>query len=160
MMFVLDASVTIVWAMRDEEHPLATLAARDLELGQAAVPTIRWYEVRNILLVNERRKRISAEDSAKFLSELSELPIEIEDISAHSDLSDLARLHALTVYDAAYLDLALRLNLPLTTLDKALRTAAEAAGLCFSARQFQRAHRIASALSASGLRRVSSTAEL
>jgi predicted nucleic acid-binding protein len=129
MPFVLDASVIITWAMQDEEHPIADIAARQLELEQALVPAIWWYEVRNILLVNERRQRISQEDSTQFLQGLDELPIRIDGVLENLSLSDLARQYRLTIYDAAYLQLAIRERLPLATLDKALRPAAEAAGV-------------------------------
>jgi predicted nucleic acid-binding protein len=129
MSFVLDASVTITWAMRDEEHPVADAGAGRLKLEEALVPAIWWYEVRNILLINEKRQRISQTDSTRFLLDLDELPIQVDGISNRSNLLDLARQYRLTVYDAAYLELAQRHGVPLATLDKALRTAAEAAGI-------------------------------
>jgi predicted nucleic acid-binding protein len=129
MPFVLDASVTITWAMRDEAHPVATLAYAQLDLEQALVPPVWWYEVRNILLINERRQRISQRDSANFIRELDELPIKMDEIPNLSTLLDLARQYRLTVYDAAYLELARRHGVPLATLDKAMGAAAEAAGI-------------------------------
>jgi len=71
MAFVLDASVTITWAMRDESHPLADLAALHLETEPAVVPAIWWYEIRNMLVVNERRQRITVADSNDFLLSLN-----------------------------------------------------------------------------------------
>jgi predicted nucleic acid-binding protein len=129
MAFALDASVAITWAMRDEQHPVADVAARRLEFDHAMVPVLWWYEVRNILLVNERRQRISLDDATKFLSEIGEFPIETDSFTDRSNLTDLARQYSLSVYDAAYLELAIRERLPLATLDKALRIAAEAAGV-------------------------------
>ncbi len=129
MPFVLDASVTITWAMRDEEHPVADAAASRLKLEEALVPAIWWYEVRNILLVNERRKRISQTDSTQFFRDLDQLPIQADGAPDQSNLLRLARQYRLTVYDAAYLELAQRRGVPLATLDKALRAAAEAAGI-------------------------------
>lgn len=129
MPFVLDASVAITWAMQDEQHPVAEVAARRLEVDHARVPTLWWYEVRNILLVNERRQRISLDDATKFLSEIGEFSIETDLFADRSNLTELARLYSLTVYDAAYLELAIRERLPLATLDKALRIAAEAVGI-------------------------------
>lgn len=129
MPFVLDASVAITWAMPDETHPVATLAYNQLDLEQALVPPIWWYEVRNILLINERRQRISQADSTRFLRQLDELPIEVDGVLDRPNLPDLARQFRLTVYDAAYLELAIRNSVPLATLDKALRGAAEAAGV-------------------------------
>ena len=129
MAFVLDASVTIVWAMKDEAHPLADLVLKQLDMEEALVPAIWWYEVRNILVINERRKRISESDASKFLRDLVDFPIRMTDISDHSDLLKLARQFGISVYDAAYLELAIRERIPLASLDKALRTAAQAASV-------------------------------
>ena len=129
MAFVLDASVTIVWAMKDEAHPLADLVLKQLDMEEALVPAIWWYEVRNILVINERRKRISESDASKFLRDLVDFPIRMTDISDHSDLLKLARQFGISVYDAAYLELAIRERIPLATLDKALRAAAQAASV-------------------------------
>ncbi len=82
-----------------------------------------------MLVMNERRQRISAADSAKFLVELDAFPIQVAPIRQNSNATVLARQYGLTVYDAAYLELAIRERLPLATLDKALRIAAELAGI-------------------------------
>jgi predicted nucleic acid-binding protein len=115
--------------MRDEDHPLADLAFSALESGSAIVPAIWWYEIRNILVLNERRERISADDVVGFLSEMEQLNIEIATQGDSALVLDLARRDALTVYDAAYLALAQRKQLPLATLDKALEAAAIAEGV-------------------------------
>jgi predicted nucleic acid-binding protein len=130
-MFVLDASVTLTWAFPDEMHPMATHAAELLEkgLGSARVPSLWWFEVRNILLVSERRGRISAEGTAEFLQSIAPLEIETEEAKDEGSLFRLARKHRLTIYDAAYLDLAARENIQIATLDKALRNAALAEGI-------------------------------
>lgn len=129
MAFVLDASVTIVWAMPDESHPVAELASQRLRIEPALVPAIWWYEVRNILIVNERRQRISTTDTTQFLQELTALPIVTSRPPVDEAILKLARSHKLTVYDAAYLEVALRLQLPLATLDAELQRAARAANL-------------------------------
>jgi predicted nucleic acid-binding protein len=129
MRFVLDASVVITWAMRDEDHPLADLAFRELHSGSVIVPGIWWYEIRNILVLNERRNRITVNDSAQFLDDLGQFSIEIDFRHKETQLMDLARRHMLSVYDAAYLALAMREKLPLATLDKALKNAALDAGV-------------------------------
>jgi predicted nucleic acid-binding protein len=129
--FVLDASATLTWAFPDEMHPLATHAAALLEkgLGSARVPALWWFEVRNILLVSERRGRISAEGTAQFLRSIALLEIETEQSRHEESLLRLARKHRLTVYDAAYLDLAARERIPIATLDTAMRKAAMAEGI-------------------------------
>jgi predicted nucleic acid-binding protein len=78
MLYVLDASITIVWAMEDEKHPVADIAFQALKSGSALVPGLWLYEVRNILVSNERRKRIENQDSERFIVRLRELPIRVE----------------------------------------------------------------------------------
>lgn len=132
MAFVLDASVTIAWAMQDESDPLGDFALRELRLTSALVPMVWWYEVRNILVVNERRGRIEASASNAFLNDLMDLRIRIDPLNlfdTRNGLADLARRFDLTVYDAAYLEIAGRDGLPLATLDKNLRAAAKSAGI-------------------------------
>jgi predicted nucleic acid-binding protein len=80
--------------------------------------------LRNALIVNERRKRIEPERSAAFLELLGELPISLQPLPGDAAMLDLARRCKLSVYDAAYLELAVREGAQLATLDKALRDAA------------------------------------
>jgi predicted nucleic acid-binding protein len=131
MAFVLDASVTLSWAFPDEQNPIALRAGQLLESSgeTALVPSLWWYEVRNILIVNERRGRITPLRTASFLKALDELSIVTEFSQDESIVLELARQSRLTVYDAAYLALALHQRLPLATLDKDLRDAALAAGV-------------------------------
>jgi predicted nucleic acid-binding protein len=129
MRFVLDASITITWAVRDEDHPLADLAFQHVQSDSAIVPGIWWYEVRNILLVKERQGRISPRDSEQFLLDLSHLSIDIDLPQSSTNVVDLSRRFKLSVYDSAYLALAMHERLPLATLDKALEAAAMVAGV-------------------------------
>ncbi|MGD0520067.1 MAG: type II toxin-antitoxin system VapC family toxin [Terracidiphilus sp.] len=129
MRFVLDASIAITWAMRDEDHPLADLAFLQLQSGSAIVPGIWWYEIRNILVLNERRNRISPDDSTQFLLDLEQLSIDVDFPHNGTQLMDLSRKYKLSIYDAAYLALAMRERLPLATLDKTLEAAALASGV-------------------------------
>ena len=131
MAFVLDASVTLSWAFPDEQNPIALRAGQLLELSgeTALVPSLWWYEVRNILIVNERRGRTTPLRTASFLKAITELSIVTEFELDETIVMELARQTRLTVYDAAYLALAMRENLPLATLDKDLRNAARAAGV-------------------------------
>jgi predicted nucleic acid-binding protein len=111
--------------MRDEDHPIADLAFQRLQTDSSAVvPAIWWYEIRNILLLNERRNRISPEDSIQFLSDLSGFEIELRPVENSQSTIDLARRQKLSVYGAAYLALAVNLKLPMATLDEALLSAA------------------------------------
>lgn len=124
MSFVLDASVAACWALADEEHPAATLAFARIQNEEAVVPALWWFEIRSILIVGERRKRIAEADTIGFLRDLGRLPIRVDRSPEESQVLRLARSHRLSVYDAAYLELALREQSPLATLDKELAGAA------------------------------------
>ena len=129
MAFVLDASVTAVWALADESSPLADLAQSRLKDEVAVVPPLWWYEVRNLLIVSERRKRMTVEDTALFLELLSSFPIQVNPVEDELLTFRFARQYRLSFYDAVYLTVAMREGLPLATLDKNLRAAALAAGV-------------------------------
>jgi predicted nucleic acid-binding protein len=127
----IDASVTAAWCFADE----ATAASDALRAGlidQGAVVPVLWHaESANVLLVAERRKRITPDRCAELLELLGELPIETDDGTQRirGPVVRLARTHRLTVYDAIYLELAIRRELPLATRDKDLRKAALSAGV-------------------------------
>jgi predicted nucleic acid-binding protein len=129
MPFVLDASVTLCWALHDEGDPRADAALERLQYDRPIVPGIWWYEIRNILRVNERRGRIQPEASEQFLASLDPLGIPIVFPHESRKTLHLARRHNQSVYDAAYLHLALSEDLPLATLDHALAQAAHAEGV-------------------------------
>jgi predicted nucleic acid-binding protein len=124
MPFVMDASVTACWAFQDEDHPQADLALARLRGDHALAPSLWWFEVRNILVVNERRKRITVAETAAFLRDLSSLPVTLDRTPEESEVLRLARAHRLSVYDAVYLELAQRSGVALATLDAALVRAA------------------------------------
>jgi predicted nucleic acid-binding protein len=129
MPLVIDASVTVCWAFDDEEHSTAVAALDRLYREEAVVPGLWWFELRNALIMNERRARITKTGTNEFLRDLSRLRILIDRDSSEAELMDLARLHRLTIYDATYLELALRTNSTLATLDDALAGAATAEGV-------------------------------
>jgi predicted nucleic acid-binding protein len=126
MPFVVDASVAICWFMPDERHRVADAAYRRITDDPAVTPVLWWYELRNVLIVNERRGRLDSAKSARVLRLLRGLPVTIDADAEEEALMQLARRHRLTVYDAAYLELALRKGHPLATLDAALSIAARA----------------------------------
>ena len=126
MPFVVDASVTACWAFRDEDHPVADAALERLRADDATAPGLWWFEVRNILVVNERRQRLAKADSAAFLRDLARLPILLDRAPEEGEVLRLARTHRLSAYDAAYLELARRTGVALATLDAALVRAARA----------------------------------
>ncbi len=126
MPFVVDASVAACWAFRDEDHPVADAALERLRTDEAAAPALWWFEVRNILVVSERRKRVAEADSAAFLRDLARLPVALDRAPQEGEVLRLARTHRLSLYDAAYLELAQRTGIALATLDADLIRAARA----------------------------------
>lgn len=129
--FVIDASVVLTWCFPDENSALAQHVAAMFKQGDTAlVPSFWPHEVLNALLAGEKRKRISKELVRSFLDDLATLPIVLERFPAKTIFDRIQRLsreHALTAYDAAYLDLALDADLPLATLDADLARASRKA---------------------------------
>ncbi|SPF47642.1 Ribonuclease VapC [Syntrophobacter sp. SbD1] len=125
--FVVDNSVVMSWCFEDEGNGYAEAVLESLEAGEAFVPAIWPLEVGNVLLVAERKKRLSHASVVRFLELLSGLPIVVEQETPERMLKEivsLAREHRLSTYDASYLDLAMRLDLPLSTQDTSLVKAA------------------------------------
>ena len=132
MSFVLDASTALAWCFRDEEDDVAMAALDRLAESDAWVPAIWSLEVANGLLTAERRKRITASDASTAMRLLLSLPIVPDPSERSRDFETtwrLARTHSLSAYDGAYLELAIRLGVPLVTLGDGLRAAALAEGL-------------------------------
>ena len=128
MPFVLDTSISACWAFQEEQDPRAQAAFVRIKSEEAVVPSLWWFEIRNILVVNERRKRITESDTGVFLRDLAGLRIRVDREPEESVVLRLARTHRLSVYDASYLELALREAIPLATLDAELTAAARAEG--------------------------------
>jgi predicted nucleic acid-binding protein len=129
MSLVIDSSIVGCWCFPDEASPLADAAWKLLRVEGADVPALWWFEVRNVLVINERRGRIDQAGTAEFLTQLGGLPVRINREPDSGTALALARVHRLTFYDAAYLELAHRLSAPLATLDRALARAARAAAV-------------------------------
>ena len=130
--FVLDSSMAVAWSFEDETDDYADRVQRQLSTKRAIVPVLWPLEVANALLVGERRKRSTEADTARWTAMLAGLPITIDDRTnsqAWSATLALARVHGLSAYDAAYLELAIRRSLPLATLDEQLKAAAKASGV-------------------------------
>ena len=130
---VPDASATLTWCFEDEAMPWTDALLADLRAGDEAMVPAHWpAEVANALLIAVRRGRISREKANRFFLDLRALPIRIDPESSETVFDQVFKLadkYNLTVYDAAYLELAIRYRLPLATLDKDLRNAARAAGV-------------------------------
>lgn len=129
MTLVVDPSALLALALDDEAADYAESVLSEIVNGSAVVPAIFWFEIRNVLVVNEWRERLSSHRTDLFLAALEDLPIEIAPLPSDLSLMDLAREQQLTVYDASYLDLASSRQLPLATLDRELREAAETVGV-------------------------------
>ena len=132
MPFVVDASIALAWTFEDERPEYALQILASMESDQAIVPPHWPTEVANGLLVGERRGRLQMETVTRALRDIAILPISVREAAMDASLSrilNLARAQQLTVYDAAYLDLAMREGLPLATLDEDLTAAAQRTGV-------------------------------
>jgi len=129
---VLDCSIAAAWFFEDETSALAEHVLGSLATHEAVVPSIWPLEMANVLVLAERARRTTPAKSEQFLARLTDMPIALDHRDADHAFSGvlaLARLYGLTSYDAAYLELALRDDLPLATLDVPLRKAASKAGV-------------------------------
>jgi predicted nucleic acid-binding protein len=130
--FVLDCSVTMRWCFHDDATRYAEHVLQRLSTEEACAPSLWALEVANVLLVAERRRRLTPADSSRFVSLLQTLPIRVAaETALHvwSDVLPVARAHQLSAYDAAYLELAMRLGCPIATLDENIRHAAKPLGV-------------------------------
>jgi predicted nucleic acid-binding protein len=127
MSLVLDSSVTIAWIDPAETTNAVRSVFDRIALTSAWVPGLWRLEVANVLEMRARRGRNNALFRDETLADLAILPIQF-DLETHDRAwgatARLAARHRLTIYDAAYLELALRRGLPLATLDGELRDAA------------------------------------
>lgn len=131
MSFVLDASITMAWCFEGETTPYSDSVLDRVRNDGATVPAVWPLEVVNTLLVAERKARVSSEQSTAFAHLLSALPIRVAPMDPDDifgAIFSLGREYGLSSYDASYLHLAVRTNLPLATLDERLRSACTGAG--------------------------------
>jgi len=129
---VLDASITLCWCFEEEATQATDLLLERLFRESAAVPMFWNLEVANVLALAERRRRITRADATEFISLLETLMIDLDEetpLRAFGRVLDLARSERLTAYDAAYLELAMRLGVPVATKDPALAAAATRLGV-------------------------------
>ena len=131
-MFVVDNSVVMAWCFEDEASTYTEGVLDQLRGTQALVPVIWPLEAANVLLIAERRDRLTEAQAAHFAQLLQGLPILVEEADVARTLGPIVavgRAHRLSAYDAAYLELAARQGLPLATQDSRLRKAAGNAGV-------------------------------
>lgn len=132
MSFVVDSSIALTWCFADEATEAADALLVRLVHDGAHAPSLWPLEVLNVLMAAQRRGRMSSQERQERIALLHALPITIDTETAAQawTISNLlAERHGLTLYDAAYLELAQRLDLPLATLDADLRLAANALGV-------------------------------
>ncbi|MGA3161732.1 MAG: type II toxin-antitoxin system VapC family toxin [Terracidiphilus sp.] len=135
MILILDASMALAWLLDRKDPGEAALAGEALDVVRASgamVPALWFSEVANALLLAERQRVITAQDSASYLSGLSLMAIILDDVSPELQLTrvlDLGRMHKLTAYDATYLELGMRRAATLATFDRQLTATARAAGV-------------------------------
>ena len=129
MAIVVDVSIAAAWCFPDEQASAAERVLDNLPRLGGVVPGIFRYEMRNVLIVNERRGRIDQAGSARFLMRLRDLRLLEDDAHDDDTVMALARKHGLSAYDASYLETALRRGDGLATLDRELVNAAVAEGV-------------------------------
>lgn len=132
-LFVLDASVTLSWCFDDEANLFTDAILERLEKTSALVPALWPFEVASALTVAQRRGRLSGIEREDFIERLHTLRVQVERREAtwllQQILSLTRRRAGLSAYDASYIELAVRENLPLATLDRNLAEAARWAGV-------------------------------
>ena len=130
--FVPDVSAVCAWCFEDERTAASEALLARLPECELCVPALFLWELRNVLLMAERRTRITSADRNRFLALVVQLDLGIDPADPNvvwHDVLSLAAQHRLTSYDAAYLELAMRWGLPLASRDNALLAAARSCGL-------------------------------
>jgi predicted nucleic acid-binding protein len=130
---VIDCSAAIPWFLNDEANAWSEGLLDALSRHSLHVPALWHLEFANVLLTAQRRKRINARDARGLLARASRLPLVTDGrVVPLVEIADLADSHGITTYDAAYLELAMRLNCVLATQDKVLAKAAKRHGLLYA----------------------------
>ncbi len=133
MSLILDASATVAWAFSPETFTVAQPALIHIQREHAIAPALWQFEVASAMRKAVRDGRLSSQQSSSFLADLRTLDIRLSLVLPTIErLIDVSEQFNVSTYDAAYLDLALQLSLPLATLDGDMANAARRAGItCF-----------------------------
>ncbi|MDE0146394.1 MAG: type II toxin-antitoxin system VapC family toxin [Nitrospira sp.] len=126
---VLDSSITVAWVLGDEPSTHADAVLEEVTAIGGIAPALWWVEVRNALVIAERKGLLTQEDTAAAVQALDALGVHFDQAPDSNSLLRLARTHGLTAYDAMYLELSIRQQRPLATLDRRLSLAAQAEGI-------------------------------
>ena len=130
--FVVDASMALAWVRPSQASAESDALLERIEQGaMVVVPPLWFLEVANGLLVAQRRKLLTASERTRAIDRLSGLALTVDDGDARTAFgrtSALAEEHGLSLYDAAYLEVAMRRTLPIASRDATLLAAAARAG--------------------------------
>lgn len=122
--FVIDCSTTMSLFLPDEKNPdYANIIHNQLKNKDCIVPSIWCYEIANVLLSCKKRNRLDDKQINKIANLIYKLPIDIENNNLHfihDNVFNIASLNELSIYDASYIELAIRFNCSIATLDKKL----------------------------------------
>lgn len=124
MAVIVDASIAAAWVLVDEQNDAADAIMFDLKTKPASVPALFWFEVRNLIVMAERRGQIGTGGAMTAIGRLRRLNLTVQNADSDHAVLSLAFKHNLSAYDASYLALAINENFPLATADKRLAAAA------------------------------------
>jgi predicted nucleic acid-binding protein len=131
--FIVDASVGFSWVYQGQATPETDHLLNEVAAGATVIVPALWFlEVSNLLLIAQRRHRLTATQRKAAMEKLTAMQFTVDDEGtrhAFGKTSELAEKHGLTIYDATYLELAVRRSLPLASRDEALKRAAKHCGV-------------------------------
>lgn len=131
--FIVDASTGFGWVYQSQATPETDRLLNEVAAGaRVTVPALWYLEMANVLMIAQRRHRLTSAQRKTALEKLEALQFIVDEEGtrhAFDKTSELAEKHGLTIYDAVYLELALRRSLPLATRDEALKNAAKVCGV-------------------------------
>jgi predicted nucleic acid-binding protein len=131
--FIVDASVGFAWVYQGQATPETDQLLNEVSAGATVIVPALWFlEMSNVLLIAQRRHRLTAIQRKAAMEKLTAMQLTVDEEgsrNAFGKTSELAEKYGLTIYDATYLELALRRSLPLASRDEALTKAATRCGI-------------------------------